>query len=256
MSNNKTFFSAPPRADLIKQEFDNLIYQKGRVVLLETALQCPCKSKSTNQQTNCRNCGGTGWIFINPIRTRMVLTAIDAVTDYRPWSEELVGTVSITAHMEEKLSLMDRVTVLDGEVIQNEVLFIRSVQGKNFTFARYDIEEVHYIGLFDGVSSKIRRLEKDKDYSIKRNVIEFSSDLDLPFDRENSITLRYSHLPQFHVVDMKRETMQTFVWEGGEKIQKMPISAIARRAHYHLSMENFDQTRLLDNSYKEEKPCQ
>ena len=82
----QTFITAPPRADLHKREFDTLIHQKGRDVLLETALQCPCKSPSTNQQSDCKNCGGTGWIFVNPRETRMVLTAINAVTEFRPWS--------------------------------------------------------------------------------------------------------------------------------------------------------------------------
>lgn len=253
---NKPFFSNPPRADLIKHDFDNLIHQKGRDVMLETALQCPCKSKSTNQQTNCRNCGGSGWLFINPTRTRMVLTAIDAVTDYRPWSEELVGTVNITTRVEEQLSLMDRITVLDGEVIANEVLFLRKMQEKRFVFTRYDIKQIHYIALFVGVNQPLRRLKKDVDFTINRNVVEFSSNLDLPFDAEhNSITIRYTHLPQFHIIDMKRETMQTYIWEDGEKRQLMPVSAIGRRSHYQLSMENYDQSRLLDNSY-EEKKCQ
>lgn len=252
----KPFFSTPPRADLIKPEFDNLIHQKGRNVLLETALQCPCKSKSTNQQTNCRNCGGSGWLFINPKRTRMVLTAIDAVTDYRPWSEELVGTVNITAFQEDKLSLMDRITVLDGEVIENEVLYIKKHNNILFVFTRYSIEEIHYIGLFVGVSKKLKRLEKNKDFVVRSNVIEFSTQLDFPYeDEENSITIRYSHKPQFHIVDMKRETMQSFRWELDEVSQQMPVSAIGRRAHSQLSFENFDQTRILNNSF-EEKTCQ
>ena len=58
MGIDQTFFTGPPRADLNKQDFDTLIRQKGRDVILETALQCPCKSESTNQQSNCRNCDG------------------------------------------------------------------------------------------------------------------------------------------------------------------------------------------------------
>ena len=56
-----------------RNDFEKLIAQKGRAVTLEQAIQCSCKSRSANQQSNCQNCGGTGWIFINSRLTRLVI---------------------------------------------------------------------------------------------------------------------------------------------------------------------------------------
>lgn len=245
----------PPRADLIKQEFDTLIGQKGRDVQLETALQCPCKSESTNQQSNCKNCGGTGWVFINPRQVRMVLTAINAVTEFRPWSEELRGTVNITSHVEDELSIMDRITALDGESIHSEVLFLKQLDDQIFTYTTYDIKEISYIALFKSISQPLQRLVKDTDYTIENNIIKFETSLTLPFNEveQNNITIRYKHAPQFHVIEMKRDTMQTFKWEGNEVNQNMPISAIARRSHYQLTAQNLAGDRLIDNSFTEHK---
>lgn len=252
----QTFVTSGPRADLQKKEFDTLIHQKGRDVLLETAIQCPCKSESVNQQSNCKNCGGTGWVFINPRQKRMVLTAINAVTEFRPWSEELRGTVNVTAHVEDDLSIMDRITALDGESIHNEVLFIKTKGAVNFTYTTYNIKEILYISMFVSVDEPLRRLIKDTDFTFEDNKIIFNiSSYPLPSVEENNITVRYKHAPQFHVIEMKRDTMQTFKWEQGEQNQNMPISAIARRAHYQLTANNLAGDRLLDNSFIEHK-CQ
>lgn len=249
----KSYISGPPRADLHKSEFDTLIHQKGREVILEKALQCPCKSQSANQQSNCRNCGGSGWVFINPKKTRMVLTAIEAVNEYRPWSEELRGTVNITSFVEDELSHMDKITAIDGESIHNEVLFFSELDDAIFTYSTYFIKEVLYIAMFQGIDQPLLRLT-EADYEIVDNVIKLNLST-LPFEEteNNNVTVRYKHAPQFHVIEMKRDTMQTFIWKGEERVQQMPVSAIGRRSHYQLNAENLTKTRLIDNSFEEPK---
>lgn len=260
MKPEQTFFNGPPRADLNKPDFDNLVHQKGREVIHETALQCPCKSRSTNQQSNCRNCGGSGWVFINPKRTRMVLTAIDIANDYRPWSEELRGVVNITALVEDELSLMDKITALDAESIHNEVVYFDEVEYEEniiFAYSTYHIKEILYIGLFSGENAPLRRLELGIDYTIERNIIKLIKPEILTFSTvsENNITIRYKHAPQFHVIEMKRDTMQSTIWKGTEQQQSFPVSAMGKRAHYQLNAENLNHNRLLDNSFIKNK-CQ
>ena len=80
--------SVQPRADFEREDYKTLIEQKGRRILYEKALLCPCKSPSTNQQSGCKNCGGIGWIFVNPIQTRMIVSAVKIVTEFKPWSQE------------------------------------------------------------------------------------------------------------------------------------------------------------------------
>lgn len=253
MGLDQTFYSGPPRADLIKKDFDTLIHQKGRDVVLETALQCPCKSESTNQQSNCKNCGGTGWVFINPRQTRMVLTAIDIVNEFRPWSEELRGTVNITAHVEDELSIMDRITALDGESIHNEVLFLKQKGSTIFSFSTYDIKKILYIGMFKSTSEPLIRLKEGEHFTIEKNKIIFITS-SFPFQEiaQNNFTIRYLHAPQFHVIEMKRDTMQSYLWSSQQEVnQNMPVSAVARRSHFQLSAQNLNGDRLLDNSYQD-----
>jgi len=257
-----TYFTGLPRADLNKKDFDDLIEQKGSDVLLETALNCPCKSKSTNQQSNCKNCGGTGWVFINPRQVRMVLTAINSVTEFRPWSEELRGTVNITSHEQDDLSEMDRITALKGKSIHSEVLYLKHLDEDPqneviFTYSTYNIKTIDYIALFISVDQPLWRLKETDDYTFVNNAITFNPDIELPFEdiENNNITIRYKHAPQFHVIEMKRDTMQSYKWTNQEVNQDMPVSAIARRAHYQLRAQNLAGDRLIDNSFEEEHKC-
>jgi len=113
------------RADFVKSKFDDLIYQKGYDVVHEKALRCPCVSKNANQQSNCKNCGGSSWIFFNPTQTKMVIHSMNLNTKYKEWSQENIGTASISSLAETETSFMDRITVIDGEAIFSEVLFLK-----------------------------------------------------------------------------------------------------------------------------------
>jgi hypothetical protein len=244
----------PPRADLFKEEFDRLIEQKGNDVVIEKALECPCKSPSTNQQSTCKNCGGSGWIFINPTQTRMVVSSINIVTDFKPWSEEMRGTVNITCKAEEELSAMDKITVLNGEAIFNEVLFFRKKGDKIFCYTTYNVKKVLYVGLYQGEDQPLKKLVEGVDFSVRSNIIELLDLTLLGSDtlaKNTSFTIRYKHAPEFHVIEMKRETMQSIQWRGAEILNNFPVSAIARRAHYQLKANNLLGDRLIDNSYIE-----
>ena len=67
-------------------------------------------------------------------------------------------------------------------------------------------------------------------------------------DGKVGVTLRYKHKPQFHILDVNREFMNSNLFENGkEKVIYLPISAIARRAHYQLDKDNWRKTHIIDN---------
>lgn len=265
-----------PQANLVQNEFDKLIWNKGYDVLYEKALKCPCKSKSTGQQSDCKNCGGTMWIFINPTNTKMVLQSMSAITKYKEWSEEKSGTVSITCMSNEELCHMDRITVLKGNSIFHEVLFLKTdiadtsesvsesqstsdsviSQSVYFFNTIYDIKQVLYIGIFNGTQNKLVPLKYGIDFTYIDNKIFLSTETAEEYvnpsleEQDISITLRYKHAPQYHVLDIPRETIQSNTKFGPldtEKVIDLPIHAVGRRSHYVLDAENFDGTRILNN---------
>lgn len=236
------------RADLIRDEFESLIYEKGRDVLIEQALMCPCKSPASNQQSTCKNCGGTGWAFVNARQTRMVLTGVDAVSKNFGWSEEVRGMMNVSCAASEEITYMDRITLLSGIALYQEVLFVKNYGTTYFTYSAYKIKSIIYIAMFSTTSAQYVRLTEGTDYTFSGNAITFISNRTKAVDI--AITIRYRHAPTYHVVEMKRETMESFrMTERGEKLQHMPLSAYARRAHYILDAQNLAGDRMLNNDY-------
>lgn len=240
------------RSDFRRNDFETLIQQKGRRVILSKSLVCPCKAKATNQQSNCKNCGGCGWVFINPKETRMVLQGMNLTPDYKAWSQEIQGDLKVTASDTEELTYMDRIEVLDANSIFNEVLFFKKKPvGDDFiTFAytSYNIKEIKYIGYFQGTDKTFKKLIEGIDYIKERNIITLINSDVQPIQGEISITIRYVHAPIYLMIDIKRESMESFEMIGKEKLIHLPVSAIARRQHYELQGNNLFGDRLLDNS--------
>jgi hypothetical protein len=168
----------------------------------------------------------------------------------------------------EELSFMDRVTVFDGESITSEVLHLKNINVDNvsklFSYLSYQPKEILYIALFINDSTPLKRLVQDEDYTIEDNKIyldeqyfslkqyseDYSYNKDLP-----SLTIRYKHNPVFHIIEMKRETMQSYRSDyGKERLIHLPISCLARRAHYVLNSGMYTSKDILNNSFNED-PC-
>jgi len=248
-----------PSIDFRKNDFEAAIHLKGYDVIHETALQCPCKGKNSNQLSDCKNCGGVGWVYINPVKTRAILHSMNMETQYKEWSKENRGTVSISVRDVERLSYMDRLSVLDGEAIFGEVLhFNRSESDVLFAFTSYNLKSILYAGLFIEADEKLQRLIETEDFTFENNIIYLDSKYLSLFEEKDgdlSITLRYIHAPQYYVIDLVREVMVTIIKEKGQdKSVSLPVSAVGRRGHYVLDAENLSKTRLLDNSYIDD-PC-
>lgn len=244
-----------PQVDLVRENFNKIIWQHGYDVLHEKALKCPCKNKASGQQSNCKNCGGTGWAFINGTKTRMVMHSMNLNTTFKEWSETALGTSSITCMDVEKLGYMDRVTVLKGESIYDEVLYMNALEtGEYVFFTVYDIKYIEYIAAFKTINDSYTFLYHGVDFTYVDNVITLDKTKweSLITDTENfSITIRYAHAPQFHVLDIPRDTMVVFtkIPTGKEKGGiVMPVHAVGRRSHYVLDAENYAHNRIIDNS--------
>ncbi len=260
-----TFISNTPdsiinstRADFDKNKFDALITQKGYDVIHEKCLQCPCKSKNSGQQTSCKNCGGSGYVYFNPAKTRMVIHSMNINTKFKEWSKENIGTASISSLAETETSFMDRITVLDGIAIFTEVLFLKKYGDTTFYWNTiYNIKEISYLGLFIDTDEKFKPLVYGTDFTYSDNKIIFLTvnlyldNLSTPSDElDISVSVRYKHSPQLHIIDSPRETIQTFINISGEgeEVVSLPVHSIGRRSHYVLNRENYNNSNILDNS--------
>jgi len=235
-----------------KNEFEAAIFKQGYDVILEKALRCPCKSHGADNLSNCKNCGGSGWLFINPIKTKALIHSQNQSTKFKEWSEENVGNANITVRDVDRLAFMDRVTVLQGESIHTQTAYPNKYKNILFSFLDYKPKEVTEVFLFSSANDKLILLQENVDYTIDDMKIILNNDFSMI---ENlTISLRYIHAPQYHIIDVRRDVMVSTTFEVGfgKTKSQMPISAIGRRAHYVLDKQNFNSDLIFDNSYKEE----
>lgn len=242
---------APPRADFSESRYSALIAQHGVDVQVEEALQCACKTKANNNLNTCQNCGGTGWLFVNPRTTRMVAQGMGISKDYTPWSEESRGMIKFSALPEEELCYMDRITRLNAISHFSEVLEFKQKGSTLFAYTAYDLKKIKAIGFYTGDETIYRWLTVNVDYTFVKNRILLINGTTLPDTEIITATIRYSHSPVFHVEEITRESIENFYWDGKEKIQYLPSSGVAKRAHFIKDMENLSNNRILNNDYPE-----
>jgi hypothetical protein len=239
-----------PRVDFRQGSFEELLWEKGYPVLWERALPCPCV-ENTASKSGCKNCQGTGWIFINPQDIRCVMTSINRSTKYKEWGQELLGTVSVTCESRFSLSYMDRLTIKDTVVNNSEVLKIRkiTVNGENITycFSTFRIQEIREIFLFIDINTKLTLLNED-DYEFEENKIVFAQGV---VSEGDYVTINYKYNPEYHILDFQHDIRNSIaVFDKEEKQLILPISAIARRAmNVSFDRQNYDGTSVIDNSY-------
>lgn len=243
-------------ADFQKQEFDVLFRDKGYNVLWEKALQCGCLGAGSEHQTNCQNCGGTGWLFVNPTSTRMIVTSLSVNKDYQALEASVdMGYSQITARYEDKIGFMDKIILTDSVSSHHEVLFpvLDSVSGNYKASTRYDIKSVEFIGVFTSTSTVYTKLEEGTDYLISNNVVEF---LTTVTTADQKVTIRYRHNPVYHIWDQPRETITSLLVKGTNRRDpyNMAIRGMGKRAHLILAAENWVGNRLLDNSWDVQCP--
>lgn len=243
-----------PEVNLIKSDFDILIEQKGYDVWHDHAIKCPCSSKSgVSPQSSCRNCGGAGWFYVNRTKTRVVLQSMNINTKGKEWSEERLGTANITARAEDRLSFMDRITLLDSESEHSQVIFLKKQPDSNEMYGtlRYDLIETYAIFLFNSTDTKHTLLVEGVDYTIDRNQVKLIG-REWGTITDPTISVRYKHRAEYTVLDLPRDIMvSTIRDESTNKLKdvQFPISAVARRSHYMIDRNNYENDNLLDNSF-------
>lgn len=242
-----------PTPTLKKDLFDGNIWGYGYEVLVDKAIECPCKQSGKNSnQINCQNCRGTGWVFINPVKTKAIITSINQDTKYKPWSQELIGNISITFRDIDNVAFMDRITLIDESTIFSQICPIRTAtDATKFIFAAYGIESIEDIFVFAGESSPLVKLTSDK-YSISTDnpfVVEFTTNA-LSSSINNSVSIRYKHKIQYNILDMPHVVRSSPDLNnlGQLKKQKLPTQYIARLSHY-VVQPNYDGSGIIDNSY-------
>ena len=190
-------------------DYSAIIGSKGYNIIIEKALRCPCEANGEHAKSDCQNCMGSGYFFINPLKTMAIASGINANTKYKEWSSELAGTISLTVRDDgqENLTFYDKITFTDLVGRYSEIVDLReNEEGGDFVFTTYKVKQISEIFIYVASNQKLRRLDKSE-YSINA-INPCVIDLNLatvPSQFNRSISIRYTHQIQYNVIDMPNE---------------------------------------------------
>lgn len=244
--------SGTARVDLVKKDFEAVVWGKSYEAHVEKAIKCPCINKPDGQpQVDCRNCGGTSWVFIDRTETKVVVQSLNIDTKFKEWSEEKLGTAKMTFLSTEKLTFMDRVVIRNASMLTSQVLY-PTIRQDSRLVARtiYEVERVDFCFLFIDSNTKLTRLREGVDFEVENGQYIVFTDPEL-YRELMTITLRYSHRPSYHIVDIPRVVMTTKEFNKGigtDVNSDMPLLATVRLSHYVLSLDTFSGDLLINNT--------
>lgn len=233
------------------ERFNSLVFDKGHDAWIDRAYRCPCSVKGAGQPlADCDNCLGNGWIFANRIDTRVAIQGMKADVRFENWTKMTAGMAKITTRAIDKLAFMDRIILKEVEGYYNEILRTRVRDGKVIAFFEYPLLEVEDVMLFRSSKQSLTILRPEIDFTIEG---ESKIIFNLPLKDDYTLTTRYRHYMTYHILEMNRDIMKVRTkdkcGQSDEELAAMPISGVARKAHYLFDNHKFDEEeRLIDNS--------
>jgi len=221
------------RVDFGTRDFKQLVQQKGLAMTHEKAVQCPCRIKENgNASPNCTSCSGSGWQFKDAEEIRGVIQSVMMNPKVAETIRLDLGTATITTNNSEKLAWHDRLTLIDGESIYSENLYI-SQSTTWYDYSTYPPEEIEYALLF------IDDETPTTDVSAYISVVDRKITLDLAAAglsgfTEYQVSIRYTHKPQYYVMDIQKDIRNTRKIQGGgtDVLENLPVNGIIRKVHY------------------------
>jgi hypothetical protein len=240
-----------------KNDFEGAIWRLGYDIIISKACKCVCQTNDNHSLPDCQNCNGLGWFWINPIATKGILHSINLNTKFKEWSEELLGTNSLSIRDNTRLSYMDKIVIknspyLDNKVIYSEVLTLRGDVGSEFVFMSYKPIDLISVHVFQGSSKPLLFLNSPT-YSIASEneyVLKFDFDFSSISDFNGVVTILYAHELEYYVLDIPHDIRNSMTIDrnGKESQIVLPVNAIVRKANNVLNLKDRSGNGIQDNS--------
>lgn len=244
--------SNQPKFSIFNQnDFNAAIWGEGYDVILERAINCPCKGVNPDSKPSCNNCHGLGWVFVDAVQTKAFIQSINKNTKYKDWSPELVGTISITFMSNNRFGLMDKISLINNTSMMSEVLRVRNYNSNRFVFCTYKPKLIKDIYFYVSDTESLIKLDVE-DYVISsKNPFIIYIRPDIMINSSNSyISVYYEHNITYNIIDIPHDMRITKEYDNnGKKSQAdMPMQAIARKSQYELGVNtNLEGDNLINN---------
>ena len=257
-----------PEVYLRQRDFDQLIARFGYNIYLDRFLPCPCKEEGVSSpRLTCKNCYGTGFVLTERIQTKAFVSSLNYPTQYKDWSIENIGTSRITTLSRQPLSFMDRVILYEEKNFYSELIYPVQDGTSLVAFCAYPPIKIINCKTFQGEEVPLMDIDPslieidDEGRIVLDNIKDILYHYDVyTYNSKTGISLRYSYLPSFHIIDVVRnlitsptDTSTSGLGDKGQRVE-FPYFGIGRMSHLVLERGNLLNLpdRYLNNNNNQE----
>lgn len=225
------------RADFQPQDFEDIINQKGYRVAWQSASFCPCVDTETlHANPACINCDGRGKYYSAPQTIRAIITRQTKEVNI----DNMVGVLApgeafMTTSHANFLSLWDRCTNLDSQIVHTELLEHDATNGDFTTYP--PLGNVIFAFTQATTDSPLITLKQNVDFSVdSTGKITWLNNATVPANNQ-SFSVRYYCNPVWVVIDtpvMVRDTWVIFE-NPVDTVARMPIRVRVRLEFFGIS---------------------
>jgi hypothetical protein len=230
MTNKIANIGNVPRVDFRPDEFNDKILEKGYEINWHRYIICPCRKDLTSQaNTNCINCNGTGNFYLPEIKTFAMISSASLQKNFIQWTENLQGTANISIDSEYKIGFMDKIEILNAETIFSEVRKLEVNNSIKEIKTFYKALKIIKAYKFENESVALYDIDLDDISIIDKKLII----IDPAISETDSISILYEYNPTYFILDILNDYRNTKIKNGlpFEELRKMPLRAIMKKAH-------------------------
>lgn len=231
--------------DFDRDAFTRFIADKGYDTIWEKAVLCPnvpgTGLSPRDHAIGCPICDERGFIYIDPVPTKMLMQGIRLSQSYYAYGRWDVGNMLVTAEPELTLDYNDRLTLLNG-VGRFTQRMVRQL-GAPADKLKYAPLCFHYVGWVDR-SGALARFAQDVDFRVSEDgsSIEWSG-ASQP-DAGSTYTVAYDYRPRYVALELVHHHRDSTV--AGQHYQ-FPVQVVAK-LDFLIRNESADAHQVVDQN--------
>jgi hypothetical protein len=212
--------------DFDRDAFTRLLDDKGYDVLWEKGVVCPNVPRDgvapRDHDINCHVCGGFEFVFVDPIKTRMLMHSIRLDQSFYAYGRWDLGQMMVTPLPEFKLNYWDRLTLLNGTARFTEHIFRQ--QDTKFDLLKYPALSLDFVVATDRARGRLIK------YGVGDQV-QLSEDgtavqwLANPPDSGQRYSVAYTYAPRYVVLNLLHHHRDSTIDDAH---YPFPVQAIAK----------------------------
>lgn len=203
-----------------RDEFTKLLHDHGYPIIWEKALPCPNRKgiDPKDHNINCTFCENTGWIYVDSEETRALITGLKITESFYAFGRFDGSSVMITLLPEYQINYWDRITLLQGTAVFQELITRKKVGLKDtLKYTPIAISYVYWKNRAGALTAFAAT-----DYQISGNQIEWL--VNKP-DIGDYFAIRYTYRPRYVFTNLPHQLRDQTI-KGSRVV--FPLQAIGQ----------------------------